>query len=213
MMDPKVEAEYEEYKAAGRIWGVIDKENIKKIKFPRVPKEIVDGFKALEDDLTGTVSDILDALGYNKVIPANVLPPIEPGHLIVGTAVTLRSIPIEKTTTQGLRDHDFIKMASREVNYLAEPGDVLVGDAGGMTEMSSMGGQSFVCLQSNKDQFTSLEDTNKPELSIGAQNGSIQKDLADQNSPDADIVVLEGGHNLVALDMIMQRIQHHIDGK
>ena len=99
MMDPKVEAEYEEYKAAGRIWGVIDKENIKKIKFPRVPKEIVDGFKALEDDLTGTVSDILDALGYNKVIPANVLPPIEPGHLIVGTAVTLRSIPIERTTT------------------------------------------------------------------------------------------------------------------
>ena len=35
-------------------------------------------------------------------------------------------------------------MASREVNYLAEPGDVLVGDAGGMTDMSSMGGQSFV---------------------------------------------------------------------
>ena len=26
----------------------------------------------------------------------------------------------------------------------------------------------------------------------------------------ADIVVLEGGHNLVALDMIMQRIAHHI---
>ncbi len=27
----------------------------------------------------------------------------------------------------------------------------------------------------------------------------------------ADIIVLEGGQNLVALDMIMQRIQHHID--
>lgn len=27
----------------------------------------------------------------------------------------------------------------------------------------------------------------------------------------ADIVVLEGGHNLVALEMIMQRIQNHID--
>ena len=26
----------------------------------------------------------------------------------------------------------------------------------------------------------------------------------------ADIVVLEGGHNLVALDMIMQRIANHI---
>lgn len=29
----------------------------------------------------------------------------------------------------------------------------------------------------------------------------------------ADLVVLEGGHNLVALDLIMQRIQNHIDGK
>ena len=28
----------------------------------------------------------------------------------------------------------------------------------------------------------------------------------------ADIVVLEGGRNLVALEMIMQRIQSHIDG-
>ena len=28
----------------------------------------------------------------------------------------------------------------------------------------------------------------------------------------ADIIVLQGGHNLVALDMIMQRIQNHIDG-
>ena len=27
----------------------------------------------------------------------------------------------------------------------------------------------------------------------------------------ADIIVLEGGHNLVALEMIMQRIQKHID--
>ena len=70
MMDPKVAAEYEEYKAAGRIWGVIDKENIKKIKFPRVPKHIIDGFKALEDDLTGTVSDILDALGYPYRLPS-----------------------------------------------------------------------------------------------------------------------------------------------
>ena len=39
MMDSKVAAEYEEYKAAGRIWGVIDKENIKKIKFPGCPRK------------------------------------------------------------------------------------------------------------------------------------------------------------------------------
>ena len=29
----------------------------------------------------------------------------------------------------------------------------------------------------------------------------------------ADIVVLEGGHNLVALDMIIQRVQSHLDGQ
>ena len=29
----------------------------------------------------------------------------------------------------------------------------------------------------------------------------------------ADIIVLEGGHNLVALDMIMERIRSHIEGK
>ena len=63
--------------------------------------------------------------------------------MIVGTAVTLRSIPIEKTTTQGLIDHDFIKMASREVNYLAEPGDVLVSRCQWVM-IGSMGGQSFV---------------------------------------------------------------------
>ena len=71
-------------------------------------------------------------------------------------------------------------------------------DAMDFSDIYYMGGQSFVCLQSNKDQFTSLEDTNKPELSIGAQNGSIQKDLADQNSPDADIVVLTKVTDIVA---------------
>ena len=29
----------------------------------------------------------------------------------------------------------------------------------------------------------------------------------------ADIIVLEGGRNLVALDMIIQRVTSHIDGK
>ncbi len=52
------------------------------------------------------------------------------------------------------------------------------------------GGQSFVCLQSNKDQFPDLASTNKAEYQIGAQIGSIQVDLAQENSPDADIIQL-----------------------
>ena len=52
------------------------------------------------------------------------------------------------------------------------------------------GGQSFVCLQSNQDLFPDLESTNKAEYQIGAQVGSIQVDLAETNSPDADIIQL-----------------------
>ncbi len=60
------------------------------------------------------------------------------------------------------------------------------------------GGQSFVCVQSNKDKFASLEDTNKAEYEIGAQTGSIQVDLAQTNSPDADIIQLTKVTDIVA---------------
>ena len=60
------------------------------------------------------------------------------------------------------------------------------------------GGQSFVCLQSNKDQFTSLEDTNKADYTIGAQVGSIQADLAKENSADADIIELAKVTDIIA---------------
>ena len=45
------------------------------------------------------------------------------------------------------------------------------------------GGQSFVCVESNKDLFTSLEDANNADYQIGAQVGSIQADLAHENTP------------------------------
>ena len=69
------------------------------------------------------------------------------------------------------------------------------------------GGQSFCCTQANKDMFKSLEDTNKAELSIGAQNGSIQMDLANENSPEADIVALQK-----VTDIIAELIAGTLDG-
>ena len=69
------------------------------------------------------------------------------------------------------------------------------------------GGQSFVCLQSNKDQFTSLEDTNKADYTIGAQVGSIQAGLAKENSPDADIIELAK-----VTDIIAELLTGKIDG-
>ena len=75
------------------------------------------------------------------------------------------------------------------------------------SDLYYMGGQSFCCTQANKDKFTSLEDTNNPEYSIGAQNGSIQMDLANENSPDADIVALTK-----VTDIIAELIAGTLDG-
>ena len=60
------------------------------------------------------------------------------------------------------------------------------------------GGQSFVCVQSNKDLFKTLEDTNNPDYQIGAQTGSIQVDLAEANSPDAEIIRLAKVTDIIA---------------
>ena len=52
------------------------------------------------------------------------------------------------------------------------------------------GGQSLVVVQENKDKWASLEELNDASVTIGAQLGSIQYDLAMENTPDADVVQL-----------------------
>ena len=135
------DADYAEYEKAGRIWGLVPRERITKIKFPRVKKEIIDRYYALED-MSTTVSDILDGYGIYGAIPTSCLKPVIPGSKIVGPAVTIRNIPVRKTPTQGAHDHDFIAMSTRDIYYIGEPGDVLVSDFGGNLEVSNMGGQS-----------------------------------------------------------------------
>ena len=69
------------------------------------------------------------------------------------------------------------------------------------------GGQSFVTVKANADKFPSLEATNDPQWTIGAQNGSIQMDLANENSPEADIVSLTK-----VTDIIAELIAGTLDG-
>jgi regulator of RNase E activity RraA len=146
-VNSQIVKDYEEYKAQGRIWGGVPPENIKRIKFPRIDQSIIEEFLAL-DDLTGSISDVLDTLGVKGAIPASYLPPLLPSSKIAGTAITLRSIPERKTVTKGLLDKDYIRMATRDTHYLAEPGDILVADFGGNLEVSNMGGQSVAVAQS-----------------------------------------------------------------
>ena len=85
--------------------------------------------------------------------------------------------------------------------------DLKRADAMDFSDLYYKGGQSFVCVKGNADKFTSLEDTNNPEYSIGAQTGSIQMDLANENSPDADIIALPK-----VTDLISELLAGKLDG-
>lgn len=63
-------------------------------------------------------------------------------------------------------------------------------DAMDFSDIYYQGGQSLCTIQANKDKWAALTDLNDPALSIGAQTGSIQADLAMENSPDANIIQL-----------------------
>ena len=124
--------------------GRLPREAIRLLELPPVPRDIIEGYRALVD-LTGTVSDAMDELGLVGVVPASNLPPVNVGTRIVGPALTLRNIQRkaqihkaaahEKTNTQG----------ESEAHNLAEPGDVLVIE--GVMGCSNMGGQSATIAQ------------------------------------------------------------------
>ena len=60
------------------------------------------------------------------------------------------------------------------------------------------GGQSLVTVKANSETYNSFEAINKPDVSVGAQTGSIQLDLANTNSPDADIISLPKVTDIIA---------------
>ena len=80
-------------------------------------------------------------------------------------------------------------------------------DAMDFSDIYYEGGQSFVTVTANKDMFKSLDDTNKAEISVGAQTASIQMDLANEFSPNADIVPL-----VKVTDIIAELLTGKLDG-
>ena len=80
-------------------------------------------------------------------------------------------------------------------------------DAMDFSDIYYQGGQSFVTVQSKVDLFPDLASANKAEYTIGAQNGSIQMDLANENTPDADIVAL-----VKVTDIIAELLGDKLDG-
>jgi polar amino acid transport system substrate-binding protein len=60
------------------------------------------------------------------------------------------------------------------------------------------GGQAFITVKSKADMFTDLASANTPGISVGAQNGTIQMDLAAQYSPDAELITLTKATEIIA---------------
>lgn len=96
-MTPLSAEELLEYK--NRLVGTISVDRIATVSFSRPSREIVEGFKSL-DESTPTISDVLDSLGIRGAIPSTELKPVVPGRTIVGPATTLRYIPERNTVTQ-----------------------------------------------------------------------------------------------------------------
>jgi len=69
------------------------------------------------------------------------------------------------------------------------------------------GGQAFITVKDKAHMFTDLASANNPDISVGAQNGTIQMDLAQQYSADADIVTLTK-----ATDIIAELVSGKLDG-
>ena len=72
--------------------GILDSNKIRLWEIPRVDLQIIRGFEELRD-LAGVVARALDQFGISGTIPAVVLPPVKPGSRVIGSAITVRSIP------------------------------------------------------------------------------------------------------------------------
>lgn len=60
------------------------------------------------------------------------------------------------------------------------------------------GKQAFITSKAHQDKFTDLASTNKTGISIGAQTGTIQMDLAQEHSASAEIVSLAKATDIIA---------------
>lgn len=106
------------------------------LELPRLPSEVIEGFRAL-GDLTGMTSDAMDQLGIAGAVPGSTLRPTDPHARIVGPALTVRNIKVDASVPERVAGK-VSGLGDIEAHNLAEAGDVLVVQ--GVAGVSSMGG-------------------------------------------------------------------------
>lgn len=102
----------------------------------RVPADLIERLLAVQD-LSATVSDVLDVLGIRGVVGASELRPTQPDGRVVGTAVTVRKVP-RREPPAAVVASDQPDMGEIEGANQSRPGDVLVIE--GQPGVSAMGG-------------------------------------------------------------------------
>ena len=80
-------------------------------------------------------------------------------------------------------------------------------DAMDFSDIYYGGKQAFVTTKANAEKFTDLASTNSADITVAAQTGTIQNDLAAEFSPNAQLVNLTK-----ATDIIAELISGQIDG-
>lgn len=80
-------------------------------------------------------------------------------------------------------------------------------DAMDFSDIYYEGGQSFVTVTGKKADFPDLASANTAGISVGAQTGSIQMDLANEYSADTEIIALPK-----VTDIIAELISGKLDG-
>ncbi len=103
---------------------------------PQVPRAVIERFLALED-LSGTISDVLDKLGVRGVVGSSILHPTLQSARIVGPAVTVRNVPQHLSPLTKATDRQNQMTEIEGINQ-GDPGDVLVIQ--GLRDTSNMGG-------------------------------------------------------------------------
>ena len=121
--------------------GILDPKTISLWEIPRVDPEIVRGFEELRDS-AGVVARALDQFGFSGTVPAVSLPPMTPGSRVVGSAITVRSIPEREVPYRYWERGEATRLGEREAFFLAREGDVVVIDGSSVYPASNLGSMS-----------------------------------------------------------------------
>lgn len=136
---------------------------IQSVNVKKPDKELIEQFLQIED-LTPSLSDVLDSLGICGAIPGSTLMPVIQGKKIVGPAVTIRHLPEIANPTKALDEKIKPKIKVLDILPHCQSGDVLVIDGGGRFDISSMG-ELAALLMKQKGVVGSIVDCGVRDIS------------------------------------------------